>query len=152
MADRFPAEVADVLRAHGWHEGRRVAEQTAEAIRLVGHEPFPAAVEALEEFGGVYVTQDGPGRELRRRPFAVDPTLAPPCAETLADLGRVLGVRLYPLGVEGDGDALLAIDERHRVFALDHAGEWFLGETPADAITALVSGVQPNRIRDDGTW
>jgi hypothetical protein len=160
--ERFPAAVAEVLRTHGWHDGRRVDEdRTAAALRLVGeqvgshghrHEPFPAAVEALAEFGGLYVTQDGPGQQLRRRPFAIDPTMAAGSAETLADLAGVIGAVLYPLGVEGDHDALLAVDERGRVFALDHAGEWFLGETIAAALTTLVTGTQPRRLHDDGTY
>jgi hypothetical protein len=146
------ADVADVLRAYGWREGRRATEETAAAVRLVPYEPFPAAVTALEEFGGLYIAQDGPGRELRRRPFALDPTLVPPSGQALADFSRVLGVRLYPIGIEGGADALLVIDEQGRVFALDHAGEWYLGATAADAITTLVTGAQPPRITDAGTW
>jgi len=146
-------DVAEVLRAHGWHEGRRVPEdQTAAAIRLVGREPFPAAVEALAEFGGIYVAQDGPGQELRRMPFALDPTMSAGSAQTLADFSRVIGAALYPLGVEGDHDALLAVDEQGRVFALDHAGEWFLGDTVADALRTLVTGAQPARVHDDGSY
>ena len=162
VAERFPPEVAEVLRAHGWHDGRRVAEeQTAAALRLVDeqvgahghrHAPFPAAVDALAEFGGLYVTQDGSGRDLRRRPFAIDPTMAAGSAETLADLAGVIGAALYPLGVEGDYDALLAVDDRGRVFALDHAGEWFLGETVAAALTTLITGSQPHRVHDDGSF
>jgi hypothetical protein len=160
-AGRFPPEVADVLDAHGWHDGRQVSKATtarrvSTVCGLVGrrgqrHEPFPAALDALGEFGGLYVDQDGPGRDLRRRPFAIDPEMAAASAETLADFARVIGVRLFPLGVEGDGEALLAVDERGRVFALDHAGEWLLGETVDEALTTLVTGVQPHRVRDDGT-
>ena len=148
-------EVAEVLRQHGWQEGRHVDDAvTAEAVRLVevrGHRPFPAAVQALAEFGGIYVQQDGPGRELRRRPFALDPTMAAGSADTLADFGRVIGAALFPLGIEGDHDALLAIDERGRVFALDHTGEWLLGDTVVDALETLISGAQPPRVHDDGT-
>jgi hypothetical protein len=158
---RFPTEVDLVLRASGWSEGRQVPDASAEAIRLVcaqpgadgsRHEPFPAAESALAEFGGIYVRQDEPGRELRRRPFALDPTMAAATAGTLADLGRMLGVRLFPLGVEGDGDAVLTIDEKGRVFAFDHAGEWFLGSTLDEALTTLIIGIAPPRVRDDGTW
>jgi hypothetical protein len=64
----------------------------------------------------------------------------------------VIGAALYPLGVEGDHDALLAVDEQGRVFALDHAGEWFLGDTVADALRTLVTGAQPARVHDDGSY
>lgn len=158
---RFPTEVETVLRASGWAEGRSVPDAGAEAIRLVcaqpgadgsRHVPFPAAEAALTEFGGLFVRQDEPGVELRRRPFALDPTMAAATAATLADLGRVLDVRLFPLGVEGDGDAVLTIDERGRVFAVDHAGEWFLGDCLDAALVTLITGVCPPRVRDDGTW
>jgi hypothetical protein len=158
---RFPIEVESVLRASGWTDGRQVPETSAEAIRIVcaqpgadgsQHVPFPAAEAALAEFGGIFVRQDEPGLELRRRPFALDPTMAAATAATLADLGRLLDTRLFPLGVEGDGDAVLTIDEQGRVFAIDHAGEWFLGPTLEAALTTLIVGTEPPRIKDDGTW
>jgi hypothetical protein len=158
---RFPTEVETVLRASGWTEGRQVPETSAEAIRIVcaqpgadgsRHVPFPAAEVALAEFGGIFVRQDEPGAELRRRPFALDPTMAAATAATLADLGRLLGTKLFPLGVEGDGDAVLAIDEQGRVFAIDHAGEWFLGPTLEAALATLITGLEPPRVKDDGTW
>ncbi|WP_051569586.1 SUKH-3 domain-containing protein [Cryptosporangium arvum] len=158
---RFTADVEAVLRASGWAEGRQVPESSAEAIRIVcaqpgadgsRHVPFPAAEAALAEFGGIFVRQDEPGVQLRRRPFALDPTMAAATAATLGDLGRLLGVQLFPLGVEGDGDAVLAIDERGRVFAVDHAGEWFLGPSLDAALTTLITGLEPPRVTDDGTW
>lgn len=161
LAAGVPAEVTAVLTEAGWTPGRRVVAATTQAIRLVTDltgrdgaqlEPFGIAVRVLDEFGGLYVSQDGPGRDLRRRPFALDPTLAAATAETLVDFGRVLGARLFPLGVEGDQETVLALDEYGRVFALDHAGEWFLGETIGEALTTLVTGVQPERVRDDGSW
>lgn len=162
MSTQLPEDVEAVLREHGWEPGRRVVEQTTKAIDLVcdhvgrngsRHQPFPAAAALLEEFGGLYVTSpDGPGRDLRRRPFAIDPTMAAATTETLADFGRVLGTRLFPIGVEGDGEAYLAVDEGGRVFALDHAGEWFLGASIREALVTLVHGVEPPRVRDDGTW
>ena len=161
MPERFPADVADVLREAGWSEGRRTDEQTAQAVQLVCDqvgrhgarlEAFDAATEALTEFGGLYIIQDGPGQDLRRRPFALDPTQVAATAETLADFGRLLHTRLFPLGMEGDHDSILAIDESGRVFALDHAGEWHLGDSIDAALTTLVTGAQPPRIDDHGNW
>jgi hypothetical protein len=158
---RFAPEVAEVLTGAGWQPGRSAERQTEDAVRMLErmtgrrgarHRSFPAAVDVLTEFGGLHVMQDGPGEDVRRRPFAIDPTRAAATTETLADLGRLLGVRLFPIGFEGDDDALLAVDERGRVFALDHAGEWYLGGSIDEALTALVSGTMPARVRDDGTW
>lgn len=161
LAAGVPAEVTAVLTGAGWTPGRRVVAATTRVLQQISElagrdgarlEPFAAAVRVLDEFGGLYVAQDGPGRDLRRRPFALDPTLAAATAETLVDFGRVLGTRLFPLGAEGDQDTVLAIDEYGRVFALDHTGEWYLGENIAAALTTLVTGVQPPRVRDDGSW
>ncbi len=161
MADRFPAEVARVLTESGWSPGRRTDDQTAGAVRYVCDqvgrdgartESFDAAFEALTEFGGLFVVQDGPGRDLRLRPFALDPTRVAATTETLADLGRVLGTSLFPLGMEGDHDSVLAIDRSGRVFAIDHTGTWFLGDTIDAALVTLIYGIQPPRLDDRGRW
>jgi hypothetical protein len=158
---RFLDEVAAVLRAAGWTEGRQEPELARAAIRTVcawtapggaRHTPFPVAEQVLTEFVGVYVTLDGPGVALRRSSFAVDPTMAVPTAGTLAGFARALGVALFPLGVEGIDDAILAIDERGRVFALDAGGEWHLGDDIDAALTTLVTGAAPRRVGDDATW
>lgn len=141
---RFIPEVESVLREAGWSEGRRAKPQ-AEAA-------FSAAVDALLEFGGLYVIQDGPGRDVRRRPFALDPALDAASTKTLAELAGLLGHRVSPLGMEGDHDAILVIDETGRVFSIDHAGEWFLGATIDDALVTLVTGSLPPRLNDDGRW
>ena len=47
---------------------------------------------------------------------------------------------------------MLAVDEQGRVFALDQAGEWFLGETLDEALVNLTIGGPAARVRDDGTW
>jgi hypothetical protein len=109
-------------------------------------------LEALTEFGGLYVVQDGPGRDFRLRPFALDPTEVAATTETLADLGGVLDTALFPLGMEGDHDSVLAIDRSGRVFAIDHTGTWFLGSTIDAALVTLILGTQPPRLDDSGRW
>ncbi len=161
IPERFPAEVADVLRGEGWSAGRYTDAQVASAVDVVCGEvgrngarieALPAAAEALSEFGGLHVVQDGPGRDVRRRPFAIDPTQVAATAETLADLGKLLDTKLFPIGMEGDHDSVLAIDEAGRVFALDHAGVWYLGDSVDAALIALVTGTQPPRLDAYGNW
>lgn len=160
MSERFSAPTLRALTEAGWQPGRSVAGPTAEAIARacehIGregqrHRPFPAAERALDEFGGLTVDPTGDGRDLLPRPFALDPTMAAASTETLADVGAVLGVALFPIGVEGDRDALLAMDEGGRVFSIDHTGEWFLGNDLDAAIESLVRGLAPARVHDDGT-
>lgn len=161
MPDRFPPEVAATLTAAGWTDGRQagaaaaaaVAEVTAQVGRYGARtESFPGAEAVVEEFAGLHVEQDGPGVDLRRRAFTLDPTAVAASAETLADFGRVLGARLFPVGMEGEHESILAVDESGRTFALDDTGEWHLGDSFDAGLTTLITGVAPARVRDDGTW
>ncbi|MEV0900510.1 SUKH-3 domain-containing protein [Actinoplanes sp. NPDC049802] len=145
----FSDDVAEVLRGAGWSAQRRVTADSGYGVR---HPIFPTASRALDEFCGLYVTQDGAGVAVRRQMFAIDPSLAAETVETLEAFGQILDTALFPLGVEGDGTAFLTIDERGRVFALDHGGEWFLGADMGAALTTLITGTMPPRVRDDGTW
>jgi hypothetical protein len=153
---RFPAEVASVLARAGWFPGRRQlpqAERWADALAGYtspeGHRHvlFPAAVEAWAEFGGLAVTREGAGRHQARTAFVLDPMAGLHQPRTLADLGRCLDVPMAPLGEERDGQALLAVDVLGRVHSLDHSGEWFLGQTLEQALTTLVLGTAPERLR-----
>lgn len=116
------------------------------------HIPFPAAEQALARLDGLTCARRGPGRTHWIRAFGIDPAAAVHSTAPLADLAAATGARLFPLGSEGDGDTVLAIDERGRVFALDQAGEWFLGDTVDAALATLVTGGPAARVRDDGTW
>jgi hypothetical protein len=119
-------------------------------------------VNAWTEFGGLHFDLSGPGEHVARNPFVIDPTRALHLARTLTDAGRALGADLCPLGqelsapekgsVEPVGTGYLAIDRTGRIFSLDHTGEWFLGEDMDSAVTTLVRGLAPARVRDDGTW
>jgi len=159
MTDRFAADVADVLTSAGWTPGRDVDEQPAvNYVRgEIGRdgaraEPHAAAVAALREFAGLTVMQDGPGVDLRRRPFVIDPVPVAASTETLADFGAVLGHPLFPIGTEGDHDSIVAIASSGHVFALDHTGEWHLGNSIDEALTTLITGTQPPRVDDHGRW
>ncbi|WP_327071641.1 SUKH-3 domain-containing protein [Kitasatospora sp. NBC_01250] len=153
---RFPADVAAALKQAGWHPGRweiRRAEEWADELLSrhsadgVQHAVFPAAIEAWAEFGGLSFDLGGAGRELARTPFLLDPICGLHLPRTLADLSRALDSRVAPLGEEHYGQALLAIDEAGRVYSLDHTGEWFLGADLDQAVTALVLGTRPERLR-----
>ncbi|HYN97465.1 MAG TPA: SUKH-3 domain-containing protein [Pilimelia sp.] len=157
---RFPDEVAAVLADGGWAPtdaddalaDAEISRVTAVPGQEHVHVVFPAARRALTDFPGLVCGRRGPGRVHRTRVFEINPSAAAYTADVLAEFGTVLGARLFPLGAEGRGDAVLAIDELGRVFALDQAGEWFLGATIDEALTTLVIGGPAPRVRDDGTW
>ncbi|MGW3570437.1 SUKH-3 domain-containing protein [Streptomyces sp. NPDC000941] len=152
---RFSVPVDAALREAGWQPGRRdihQAEYWADTLRAhtspAGHmhAVFPAAVEAWAEFGGLHVIPPGTGRHIAPTPFHIDPLHGLHLARTLGDLGRALDTALSPLGEEAGGQALLTIDAEGRVYSLDHTGDWYLGADIDAALTALVMGVQPQRL------
>ncbi|MEU5715467.1 SUKH-3 domain-containing protein [Streptomyces sp. NPDC020403] len=154
-ATRFPAPVDAALRQAGWQPGRwdiRQAEEWADALRShaspAGHQHavFPAAVEAWAEFGGLRVTASAPGRQIAPAAVRIDPMSGLHLARTLGDLGRALETEVAPLGEEGNGQAVLAIDVEGRVYSIDHTGDWYLGSDIDRALETLVTGVQPERL------
>jgi hypothetical protein len=84
--------------------------------------------------------------------LTIDPTLGAYAVSPLDELAEVIGVPLFPIGTEGP-DAIVAVDERGRVFVLDQGGEWFVGSSIDEALVSLLAGDGPAaRIHDDGTW
>ncbi|WFE64064.1 SUKH-3 domain-containing protein [Micromonospora sp. WMMD714] len=156
VPDRFVAEVAHALVDGGWEPDlgdealARMAILEAHETRH-GHSDFPAALDTLSHFPSLESSRRGPGRQVWISRFSIDPVHAAYTVDTLADFGAVLGVRLFPIGAQHP-DGILAVDERGRVFALDQAGEWFLGDDIDAALTTLLLGLAPPRVRDDGTW
>ncbi|MCX4963141.1 SUKH-3 domain-containing protein [Streptomyces virginiae] len=154
-ATRFPVAVDSALRTAGWEPGRwdiKQAEYWADAMRdhttPAGHRHtvFPAAVEAWAEFGGLTVAGHGPGRQIAPTSVRIDPLTGLHLARTFADLGRALSTQLCPLGVEADGGSHVGIDREGRVYGIDHTGDWYLGSNVDEALTLLLTGLQPTRL------
>ncbi|MFJ3911581.1 SUKH-3 immunity protein of toxin-antitoxin system [Streptomyces sp. 2132.2] len=154
-ATRFPGPVDTALRTAGWEPGRwdiKQAEYWADALRdhttPAGHRHtvFPAAVEAWAEFGGLRINAPGPGRQIAPAPVRLDPLTGLHLARTFADLGRALSTELCPLGVDADAGSHLAIDREGRVYGIDHTGDWYLGTDLDEALTLLLTGLQPTRL------
>ncbi|MER6913159.1 SUKH-3 domain-containing protein [Streptomyces sp. NPDC000594] len=152
---RFPVAVDAALREAGWQPGRwdiKLAEHWADTLRAYEspaghrHTVSPAAVEAWAEFGGLRITAPGPGRQTAPPVVLVEPLAGLHMARTLADLGRALETEVAPLGVEGDDQAVLAIDAAGRVYSVDHTGDWYLGPDVETALTGLVTGLLPRRL------
>ncbi|MEV4665297.1 SUKH-3 domain-containing protein [Micromonospora echinofusca] len=156
---RFHPEVAQALVAAGWrpHFGDEIVALSA--IRDVGavrgetsaHADFPAVLATLTAFPSLVGARRGPGEQVWISRFDIRPRQVAHTADTLADFAAVLGVGLFPIGTERQ-ESIFAVDERGRIFALDQAGEWFLGEDIDAALTTLLLGRAPARVRDDGTW
>lgn len=156
---RFPLEVGLVLAEGGWRPGFGDALLARETIARVcevsgrrhRHRSFPAAERTLTAFPGLVCNRRGAGERVWIRRFEINPMAVAHSADTLAGFGSLLGVGLFPIGAEGE-ESILAVDELGRVFALDQAGEWFLGADIDTALTNLLLGRDVARVRDDGTW
>lgn len=157
----LPLDVEAALRAAGWDPDRRDDVRARRwALDVAGyatpdgrmHKVVPPAIEVFARFGGIDLPPSDEGRDIAPAGFRIDPSRVLATVATLANFGVILHTTLTPIGDEGAGTGVLAIDGDGRVFLLDHAGEWFLGDAIEDALTTLVLGVQPPRLRRDGTW
>lgn len=157
----LPLDVEAALRSVGWDpQTRDEARARRWALMLAGyattdghtHVIVPPAIEVFARYGGVEIPPVDEGRQVAPAGFRLDPGRVQATVATLAALGASLHTNLTPIGDEGGGVGLLAIDGDGRVFVIDHTGEWFVGNTIEDALTTLVLGIQPARIRRDGTW
>ncbi|WP_233513817.1 SUKH-3 domain-containing protein [Micromonospora craterilacus] len=156
---RFPPEVAHALVAAGWRPHFADEVMARSAIHDVGavrgrtheHPTFPAVTATLTAFPSLVGRRQGPGQQVWISRFDIRPRQVAHTADSLADFAAVIGARLFPIGTE-DQHSIIAVDEHGRIFALDQAGEWFLGADIDAALTTLLLGRAPARVRDDGTW
>jgi hypothetical protein len=153
---RFPHEVARTLAGGGWSGpdpalGQTMIDRAVEASNGRLH-PFEAARRIAADFAGVRCGRRGAGLRRAVRLLTIDPTLGAYAVTALDELARVIGAPLFPLGLEG-GDAIVATDDRGRVFVLDQAGDWFVGSSIDEALVSLLAGDGPAaRLHDDGSW
>lgn len=157
----FPAAVVEILRAAGWKPGIKnndlardwllqLAASPAENGQL--HQIVSPAFGILAEYGGLRLIPDSEGEQVAPSEIVIDPRPVTATVLTLAALAEVLGAPLTPIGAENGGAGILAVDSRGRVFVFDHTGEWHVGDTIAEAITTLLLGRRPHKLRDNGTW
>ncbi|WP_394813090.1 SUKH-3 domain-containing protein [Streptomyces boetiae] len=147
--------VDQALMAAGWVPGRQhaaLAEHWADALSTHRsphghpHALFPAAFETWAELGELTLGPAGPGQAYAATGVVIDPLRGLHWARTLGELGRALGTELCPLGEEGGGTALLAIDREARLYCVDHTGDWYLGPDVLTGLTTLLTGALPHRL------
>ena len=151
---RFNDRTTPILLGAGWTVGRDLGAEADEMIARtvagaadLGHElePFPAAVAAIHEFGGLTFTKevlaettDFSGTDLR-----VDPSAA---LEWVRRTGRVLertlGKRCFPLGRDLEFGFVLWIDSDGGVYEVYEDGDLIhlVGETVDKAVTNWLEG------------
>ncbi|WP_406282576.1 SUKH-3 domain-containing protein [Embleya sp. NBC_00896] len=146
---RFPEAVAEALAATGWHEGIRIPEDELlrwyRALGTAGIDIPPGAIMALWEFGGMTVHQYGPGVDMSRMPFRIDPLVGLYAGDVLAAYGAALGRPLTPIGEYDLGRGRLAMDPQGAVYVW-WGDLWKVADTFDGALIALIEGRRPTRI------
>ncbi|MBD0669460.1 SUKH-3 domain-containing protein [Streptomyces sp. CBMA156] len=149
MTPRFPVPVAEVLAAAGWYEGVRVPEREVRDwlngwTGPGGNVPLPAA-EALREFGGMVVHQYGPGVDMSRMPFRIDPGAGRYAGRSLDAYQARFGPTLLPVGEYDLGRGRLAMDPEGAVY-LFWGDLWKVADSFDGALIALIEGRRPTRL------
>lgn len=105
------------------------------------HKLSVVASRALDEFGGLVVKVSGPGFDMAKTGFTVDPRPVFSELDRLQEYASSFSpeIELFPLGETLDGHAILAIDQRGRVFLVMDS-VMLIGETVEEAIANLILG------------
>ncbi|MEV8591031.1 SUKH-3 domain-containing protein [Streptomyces sp. NPDC051180] len=138
-----PEDVDVWFRDHGWFPGRDVTDTLPAMVdeitgqyRDAGHpvEPLDTATAFLAEHGGLTLTIDA----AREDHLYFTPYLGYGSAPAdVAELSRDLGVRLFPIGLDGSEGSPVLMDERGRFFYLHHTGAYYMGADKYEAMLAL---------------
>lgn len=100
---------------------------------------------ALREFGGMTVHQYGPGTDMSRMPFRIDPLVGLYAGDVLAAYGAALGRPLAPIGEFDLGRGRLAMDPLGAVY-LWWGDLWKVVDTFDGALISLIEGHRPVRL------
>jgi hypothetical protein len=117
---RFSREAVPALRAAGWFPGRDVADLVADWLREErALTPFPAAMDALGEFGGLRFS---PPVEEQGRTVVVRPSGGMVSPQTYVGAAQTIGVPVFPLAVSTDGALEFIVDTTGQVWLARETG------------------------------
>lgn len=141
--------LSDWLVYHGWFEERDIGCEADELISIRMRdaerqgevlEPSPIACQLIRSYGSLSL----------RHPtdpecsWEMDPLLRyEGDAECINELGRALGVRLFPIGYEQPDLMMILVDNAGRFFGLHSSGGYFLGGDSIEAFQRFWDNVRP---------
>lgn len=137
-----------VLREAGWYPGRQVPTGEWET-RLNTSDGFvmhEAARTFLAEFGGIAVPHGGPGKDIARVAFRLDPMVAEHDYEIFEPFNLLTAEVIYPIGEADNGNEYLGIASDGAVYGGMDALR-LIGEHPRKALNNLVEGIMEHELK-----
>jgi hypothetical protein len=114
----FSEKSMQILRDGGWTEDRLLpADSFIEKLTKAGYTPHPAALEVLQQFGGLEFSHEDLEGYRWRFHFDIDRTISICDIEDIEDYGNCIGTILCPVGEFDNGHFLVAVSEDGRVFS-----------------------------------
>jgi hypothetical protein len=144
--NRFSETVLEMLTEAGRFLGRDVIDSVKMPEEF---EIFPAAIEALKEFGHLRVGEEGDGIECARSTIVFEPTLASGDWDWFSFYSNLLQTSLYPLGEVNDDNIYLSVDPKGRVF-LVWQDLMFVDDNFDKALEKILTGVRVRLVDDNG--
>lgn len=133
--DNRDKRIADILRAGGWYEGRRVEIESCPAM-------FAIAQQILEEYGGLHLGECGRGVSLATADVEFCMSANDYSDADLKPYENILGSRLVRLAEVTHGHMFLVIDEAGKTY-LEFEGLATLADTFSEALVMLLFGIRP---------
>jgi len=137
---QFSDHTLRILHQGEWNSQRHIATDDYRKLLLnAGYRPHTAALELLEQFGGLQFTF--PSAKLTgymvEFDFNLEQTLAVCDIDDIIDYGKCIGTVLCPVGEANNGHAILAVGDDAHVFAYFNPFISLLGHSFVEAIETL---------------
>ncbi|MEK6238993.1 MAG: SUKH-3 domain-containing protein [Planctomycetales bacterium] len=135
------SELRNLLTTVGFHDFRLLGVNASQWIEQLTPEYscFPAADIALRSFGGLTVNVSGPGENVVRSDFELDPTDGIGAGDYYRDHEEIVGGKLYPLGCCSREVDSLVVDDSGRAYCFNDAGVFRFASTE-ELIMGLILG------------
>ena len=100
---------------------------------------FPIAVSILRVVGGLRVDETGPGEDLAKSDFVLDPSELEGEGDYICDHEEIVGGKLFPLGTANRGKDALVVDEHGHAYWLNDGGVFFYQDCE-ELVVSLIRG------------
>lgn len=145
----FSRITLDALRRAGWLGDRKIDTSVyTKALNEEGYLVPSLLTDFLHHYGGIYITHPDPKIPNATDDFHLDPLKAIEnnFHEGIEEYGKLIGTELCVFGEASDGYLVLMMAQDGRVFAGIDDLLYYVGESGVDAIEALCTGREFQKI------